>query len=96
MKHIYKVRIFNQTELTFRYPDSTGHFYVHRVDNLLVFDNNLVWNNPEKFIFVPAILQQYYGMQDKYGNELYEGDIPVYEILHKLIQHEIWLNSLNY
>lgn len=96
MIHIHKIRIFNKAENTFRYPDRSGHFYVHRVNGLLVFDNNLIWPEHHDFTFVWGVLQHCVTNRcDECGEENYEGDLPVMEISHKLYQHTLWLRALN-
>jgi len=96
MKHIHKIRIFNKVEQTFRYPDESGYFYPHHIDELLVLDNNPTWNYPYDFVFVPAVVQQCTGKKDDFGEDLYEGDLPVFEISHIKLQHLVWIKALCY
>jgi hypothetical protein len=94
MKHIYKVRIFNSYDNSFRYPDQTGHFYIHKVHGLAVWDNNRIWQEPFFFHFAPAIVQQFVGHYDLLGHEIYEGCIPIFEIAHFMNLHTLWLSAM--
>jgi hypothetical protein len=96
MKHINKVRLFNQCDNTYRYPDETGHFYVHHVGSMIVWDNNEIWQSPYLFSFVPSAIQRCFGKVDKNGQEIYVGKLMVMEVSSVLFQHTIWEAAVNY
>jgi hypothetical protein len=96
MKNIKKIRLFSEQDQSYRYPDSSGHFYVHHVNNMIIWDNNKIWIPPWDFNFVPAVVQQFFGEYDDKGQELYQGDIMVWEIsCTYLLQHTIWVSSID-
>ena len=96
MKHTDKIRLFNQNENTYLYPDLTGHFYVHHVGSMIVWDNVEIWKAPYLFSFVPAVIQHCFGNLDKFGKDIYTGKLTIMEISNILLQHTVWDAALKY
>ena len=103
-RFIDKIRLYNQQDNIYMYPDESGHFYVHHVDmkdihgclrRYSVWDNHEVWDDNNHFVFVPAIIQHSLGRKDEDGNDIYTGSVMVLEISHgrEASQHTIWENA---
>lgn len=91
----YKIRLFNEEENRYRYPDGTGRFYVHHVDQMIVWDNIKDWGEPHLFSFAPATIQYFFGKYDKFGQEIYVGKLKIMEVSSFLFQHDIWVAACN-
>jgi len=89
--HLNKIRLFNPTSNLYRYPDQTGHFYVHHVGKLLVWDNVDVWRYPYEFKYVTATIQHFLGKIDGKGQEVWEGNISILEISNLSLERTLWL-----
>jgi hypothetical protein len=89
----YKVRIYNEADDNYRYPDSTGSFYAHHLaNNQCILDNVKLWPPCNHYQFVQAVLQHCIG-QDIEHNDIYVGNIKIFEIAHPT-QHLIWSRAL--
>jgi len=77
------------------YPDETGHFYIHHVGNIIVWDTNEIWRPPYLFSFIPAIVQCCFGKIDKNGQEIFTGNVQIMEISPVLFQCSIWQACLS-
>ena len=82
-----KIRLYDRNEDLFFYPDSSEHFYINHLngrdlwcetesESLQIFDI---------IQFCPCILQQC-SSKDKYGYDLYEGNIVIMK--HLIIRND--------
>ena len=94
MQHIDKIRLYSKFNKDYRYPDATGHFYIHRVGHLYIWDTMEFWQSPFLFSFVPAVVQHWFGELDADGNEIYVGNLTVMEIANCLYQKTIWNQAI--
>ena len=91
-----KIRLHNVNENTFLYPNETGHFYVHHVGGLIVWDADEIWESSETYTFVPAYVEHCDGKYDTNGDEIYIGDLIVFEVSQLRSQHFVWEKALNF
>ena len=95
IKHIDKIRLFNRVSHTTVYPDNSGHFYIHRINSIVVFDNVEIWPKNNHYSFCKGILQHCFGDTDENGQDIYIGDLGIWEIEKPdILQHTVWKRAL--
>lgn len=104
MKHLIdKIQLYNRENNSHRFPNPDGTFFVHYINihtlygdrRCPVWDNSEHWPLNNNFIFVPAIIQHFFGEIDEWGNDIYVGDVMVLEVSTSniILQKTIWENA---
>lgn len=95
IKHIDKIRLFNRVSHMTVYPDNSGHFYIHRINSIVVLDNVEIWPKNNHYSFCKGILQHCFGDTDENGQDIYIGDLGIWEIEKPdILQHTVWKRAL--
>ena len=88
-----KFRFWNKIARRFQ---PAGKYAIDGEGKLVSYDYELgAYQDPEDFSNTIIVPQQYTGLKDKNGKEIYEGDILKYEPLGATIYYEVFWDEAN-